>query len=108
MSSAKKAPLGAGDEWTWTAIEADSKLVVSWLIGEYDADYANMFMADVADRLANRVQPTSYGHGAYLDAVKGAFGNDIDFVTLIKICGQAPAAEKRYSPPVCTGTRKEN
>ncbi len=64
-------------------------------------------MDDVAQRLANRVQLTSDGHGAYLDAVAGAFGGNVDFATLIKLFGQAPDAEKRYSPPTCVGTRKE-
>ena len=98
----------AGDVWTWTALDADSKLIVSWLVGGRDAVYANEFMDDVAQRLASRVQLTSDGHGPYLDAVKGAFGNDIDFATLIKMYGTAPKGEKRYSPPTCVGTRKEN
>ncbi len=104
---AKSAPAGAGDVWTWTAIDADSKLIVSWLVGGRDAEYANEFMDDVAQRLASRVQLTSDGHGAYLDAVAGAFGGNIDFATLIKLYGKAPDAEKRYSPPTCVGTRKE-
>ena len=69
VPTAKKAPPGAGDVWTWTALDADSKLIVSWLVGGRDAEYANEFMQDVADRLANRVQLTTDGYGAYLDAV---------------------------------------
>lgn len=99
---------GIGDVWTWVGIDADTKLAVSWLIGGRDAEYANAFMDDVASRLANRVQLTSDGHAAYLDAVKGAFPDDsIDFATLIKIYGPAPEPERRYSPPECIGCRKE-
>ena len=107
VPAAKNAPAGAGDVWTWTALDADSKLIVGWLVGGRDAEYANEFMDDVAQRLANRVQLTSDGHGAYLDAVAGAFGGNVDFATLIKLYGQAPDAEKRYTPPTCVGTRKE-
>ena len=98
---------GVGDVWTWTAIDADSKLAVSWLVGGRDAEYANAFMQDVADRLSNRVQLTTDGHHAYLDAVERAFGIDVDFAQLIKVYGQAPEGQKRYSPPVCVGAKKE-
>jgi len=108
VPTAKAAPSEPGDTWTWTAIDADNKLIISWLVGGRDAEYANAFMADVAGGLANRVQLTSDRHGAYLDAVKGAFGSDIDLATSIKLYGQAPDAEKRYSPPACVGTRKES
>ena len=107
LPTAKNAPEGAGDVWTWTALDADSKLIVSWLVGGRDAQYANEFMSDVADRLANRVQLTTDGHYAYLNAVDGAFGADVDFATLIKVYGAAPIAEKRYSPLECVGARKE-
>jgi IS1 family transposase len=107
VQTAKAAPEGAGDTWTWTAIDADSKLILSYLVGGRDAEYANAFMDDVAQRLAGRVQLTSDGHYAYLDAVEGAFGSDIDFATLIKMYGQSPEAQKHYSPPQCVGTRKE-
>ena len=98
---------GIGDVWTWTAIDADSKLAVSWLVGGRDAEYANVFMQDVASRLANRVQLTTDGHIPYLEAVEGAFGADVDFAQLIKVYGQAPDGQRRYSPPVCVGARKE-
>ena len=98
---------GYGDVWTWVALCADTKLAVSWLVGGRDAEYANVFIDDVAQRLGNRVQLTSDGHGAYLDAVKGAFGSDVDFATLIKMYGPAPEAQRRYSPPVCVGARKD-
>ncbi len=107
VPTAKTAPEGAGDVWTWTALDADSKLIVSWLVGGRDADYANEFMQNVADRLANRVQLTTDGHYAYLDAVERAFGIDVDYAQLIKMYGKAPDAEKRYSPPVCVGAMKD-
>ncbi len=107
VKAAKAAPDNAGDVWTWTAIDADSKLIVSWLVGGRDAEYANEFMHDVAGRLANRVQLTTDGHYAYLDAVDQAFGIDVDYATLIKQYGTAPEAQRRYSPPVCVGARKE-
>ena len=107
VPSAKKAPEGAGDVWTWTAIDADSKLAVSWLVGGRDAEYAKVFLKDVADRLNGRVQLTTDGHAAYLEAVEGAFGAEIDYAQLVKSYGMPPDAEKRYSPPECIGARKE-
>ncbi|MGI9491267.1 MAG: IS1 family transposase [Geminicoccaceae bacterium] len=107
VAAAKRKDLAYGDVWTWTAIDADNKLAISWLVGSRDADYANAFLQDVADRLSNRVQLTSDGHGAYLDAVERAFGSDIDFATLIKLYGTPPEGQRRYSPPVCVGARKE-
>ena len=105
-----KAPVdGAGDVWTWTALDADSKMILSYLVGGRDAAYANAFMQDVADRLANRVQMTTDGHKAYLEAVEGAFGADVDFAQLVKMYGNAPESMKgRYSPAECTGIRKTN
>ena len=107
VAKAKAAPERAGDVWTWTALDRDSKLIVSYLIGGRDAEYANAFMQDVADRLANRVQLTSDGHAPYLQAVEGAFGADIDYAMLVKVYGETPEAEKRYSPPECIGARKK-
>lgn len=107
VAAAKAAPEEAGDTWTWTAIDADSKLAVSWLVGGRDAEYANAFMQDVAGRLANRVQLTTDGHKPYLEAVEGAFGADVDFAQLIKIYGTPPEGQRRYSPPECLATRKE-
>ena len=75
----KKPVQGAGDTWTWTAIEADTKLLITWLVGGRDSEYAIAFMDDLRDRLANRVQLTSDGHKAYLEAVEGAFGGDVDY-----------------------------
>lgn len=99
----------AGDVWTWTAIDAESKLVVSWYVGNRDADSANEFMLDVAARLKNRVQLTVDGLRAYLKAVDRAFGNDIDFAQLVKIYGKdktLPYQERRYSPPQCLACEK--
>src|SRR5208282_3728543 len=104
---AKKAPPQAGDVWTWTAIDSDTKLVPSWFVGGRDSDAAIVFMDDLASRLANRVQLTSDGHKAYLEAVEGAFGGDIDYAMLVKLYGEAPESAKgRYSPAECIGTRK--
>lgn len=106
VAKAKDAPAEAGDVWTWTAIDADTKLIVSYLIGGRDADYAIEFMDDLRSRLANRVQLTTDGHRAYLEAVEGAFGGDVDYAQLVKIYGQAPEGQRRYSPPECVGARK--
>jgi IS1 family transposase len=107
VATAKAAPDGAGDVWTWTGIEADSKLIVSWLAGGRDGEYATAFMDDVASRLATRVQMTTDGHKAYLEAVEGAFGADIDYAQLIKMFGATPDSSKgRYSPAECTGIKK--
>ncbi len=105
VDSAKAAPGKAGDVWTWTAIDADSKLAVSWLVGGRDAGYATEFMNDVAERLSLRVQLTTDGHKAYLEAVESAFGTDVDYAQLIKLYGASPEGEKRYSPAKCTGIR---
>ncbi len=78
VKTAKAPPEGAGDTWTWTAIDADTKFAVTWLVGGRDAEYAIEFMDDVAKRLANRVQLTTDGHSAYLQAVEGAFGANVD------------------------------
>jgi IS1 family transposase len=96
----------AGDMWTWTALDADSKLMVSWLVGGRDAGYAHEFMSDVAARLATRVQLTTDGHKVYIDAIEGAFGMDVDYCMLVKLYGETAESEKRYSPAKCCGTRK--
>lgn len=94
---------GYDDVWTWTAIDADTKLVPCWAVGLRDADTANWFMVNLAERLAHRVQLTTDGHRSYLQAVVGAFEADIDYAMLIKLYGNDPEAEKRYSPARCTG-----
>ena len=105
VATAKAAPEGAGDLWTWTALDADSKLMISWLVGDRDAGYANELMQDVASRLTNRVQLTTDGHAPYLQAVEDAFGADVDYAQLVKIYGDAPGAG-RYRPGVCIGADK--
>ena len=97
---------GMGSIWTWVGLDADSKLAISWLVGNRDAEYAKVFMQDVADRLKNRVQLTTDGLKAYLEAVEEAFGADIDFAQLVKIYGKSLEGEHRYSPAECTGTVK--
>ena len=107
VATAKAAPKGAGDTWTWTAICADSKLIMSWLIGGRDGQYAMAFMDDLKSRLASRVQLTSDGHRAYLEAVEGAFGGDVDYAQLVKIYGDVPENFKgKYSPAECNGAKK--
>ncbi len=108
VGTMKASVEGAGDAWTWTALDADSKLIISYLVGGRDAGYANEFMQDVSERLANRVQLTTDGHKAYLEAVEGAFGIDVDYAMLVKIYGTAPESAKgRYSPAECIGAKKE-
>lgn len=108
VAAAKAAPDGAGDTWTWTAIDADNKLIVSYFVGGRDGECAMWFMDDLRARLANRVQLTSDGHRAYLEAVEGAFGDDVDYAMLNKIYGTAPEAFKgRYSPAECIGAKKD-
>ena len=97
---------GAGDIWTWTAIDADTKLILSYLCGGRDADCALNFMDDVASRVTTRIQITTDGHRVYAEAVLGAFGVDVDYAMLIKLYGKAPdRPETRYSPAACIGTR---
>jgi IS1 family transposase len=98
---------GAGDVWTWVALDPDTKLVPCWFIGHRDAGCAYHFMHDLKARLANRVQLTTDGHRAYLTAVEDAFGAEIDYAMLQKIYGTTnESPETRYSPAVCMGARK--
>jgi IS1 family transposase len=99
----KKGQFGYGDTWTWTAVDADTKLTISYLVGTRDAGSAHEFMHDLAGRLANRVQLTTDGHKVYLNAVEDAFGADIDYAMLVKLYGAPQEAERRYSPAVCLG-----
>ncbi len=108
VADAKAAPNGAGDAWTWTAIDADSKLIVSYFIGDRSGQSAIALMDDLCGRLANRVQLTTDGHKAYLEAVEGAFGADIDYAVLNKIYGTtSESAKGRYSPAECIGVKKD-
>jgi IS1 family transposase len=107
VGRAMAAPEGAGDAWTWTAICADTKLVASWAVGARDGGIAFEFMHDLASRLANRVQLTTDGHKAYLEAVTDVFHGEIDYAVLMKIYGPAhlEGVARKYSPSVCIGTR---
>jgi IS1 family transposase len=98
---------GTGDVWTWTAIDADTKLIISWLVGDRSADTANMFMIDLAERVTGRIQLTTDALGAYIKAVEGAFGGNVDYARLTKIYGVDYNVTPRgkYSPAVCTGTK---
>jgi IS1 family transposase len=101
---AEKVP-GAGDVWTWTALDADSKLMISWLVGSRHSTDARLFMSDVASRLANRIQLTTDAYMAYLTAVDRAFGVDVDFAQLQKLY-KATGNTGRYSPAECIGCKK--
>jgi IS1 family transposase len=105
---AKAAPDDAGDVWTWTALDAETKMMVSWEVGDRDAVSAYLLMEDVQARVKNRMQLTTDGHAAYLSAVEGVFGAGIDYAQLVKHYGEEKgrSPEKRYSPAVCTGASK--
>lgn len=110
VPTAKAAPDGAGDVWTWTALDPDSKLMVAYAVGDRDQETAREFMFDLAERLAGRVQLTTDGFGAYLKAVGDAFAADVDYARLIKLFGEpkgVTSPERKYSPGVCTGIIKE-
>ncbi len=100
VATAKSPPPEAGDVWTWTAIDPQTKLLISWFVGDRSATAASVLIDDLKNRLANRVQLTTDGYHAYLQAVEDAFGADIDYAQLVKIYGEAPASkgEARYSP----------
>ncbi len=102
-----RGEFGYGDVWTFTAIDADTKLVPSWMIGPRDLTTATAFMQDVVARLHGRVQLTTDGLHLYIDAVESSFGSDVDFAQLQKLYGVPPEAEHRYSPAQCIGTSTE-
>jgi IS1 family transposase len=102
-ASPERKAEGWGDTWTWVGIDADTKLCVSYLVGGRDAGWAQEFMEDCAKRISNRVQVTTDGHKAYLEAVEGAFGADVDYAQLQKIYGAVMENETRYSPARCIG-----
>jgi len=97
---------GIGDTWTWIAIDADTKLVPAWYVGDRSVESATAFLNDLQSRLANRVQLTSDGFRPYLEAVESAFGSEIDYAMLIKLYGHERDFENRYSPPKCIGVRR--
>ncbi len=102
----KQGQFGYGDIWTFTAIDADTKLIPTWLVGLRNLDCAVAFTNDLKSRLANRVQLTTDGHKMYLDAVEGAFGSEVDYAMLVKLYGQDLESEKRYSSAECIATEK--
>jgi IS1 family transposase len=106
VATAKDAPEGAGDVWTWTALDADTKLMVSYFVGDRGSESAMILMDDLRARLSNRVQLTTDGHKAYLEAVEGAFGADVDYAQLVKLYGPTITAPGRYSPAECIGAKK--
>lgn len=104
----KQGDVGYGDVWTWTAIDAESKLIPSWLVGSRDLCDAKVFVCDLAERLSNRVQVTSDGHKCYIEAMEAGFGGDVDFAQLIKLYGNESGnagPDARYSPAECCGTK---
>jgi len=101
LPTARRREPGQGDVWTWTALDADTKLMVCWLVGHRDVPAAREFISDLASRLANRVQLTTDGHTVYVIAVEEAFGTEVDYGMLVKVYGADPDADKRYCPPVC-------
>jgi IS1 family transposase len=103
---AKQGVFGYGDVWAFTAVDADTKLIPTFLVGSRDVGCATAFMQDLASRLVNRVQLTTDGHKMYLSAVEDAFAGAIDFAQLVKIYGANPEGEHRYSPAECLGTEK--
>jgi len=108
VSTATAAPDGAGDVWTWTALDADTKLIVTYFVGDRSGESALILADDLRARVSSdRVQITTDGHSAYLRAIEEAFGADADYATIEKIYKTDPAAARgRYSPPVCTGAKK--
>src|ERR1039458_8678607 len=101
----EKEAIGWGDVWTWTAIDADSKLIISYMLGDRGASTARAFMQDIASRISNRIQLTTDGHRVYAEAVENAFGSEIDYAMLVKIYGASNDGESRYSPATCIGCR---
>lgn len=105
LQNAKAAPIGAGDVWTWTALDADSKMIVSWMVGERDANWAEAFIDDLSYRVAGRIQLTSDGLQAYVLPVRRAFMDDVDYAQLVKIYGEPK--DGRVASSECIGARKQ-
>ena len=109
MERAKSAPSFAGEVWTWTAIDSDSKMILSYEIGDRSGHTCLLFLDDLKDRLANRVQLTSDGHKVYVESVDRVFGSDVDYAQLVKMYGQSDGetqTERRYSCGECIGTKR--
>lgn len=110
VEKAKAAPEAAGDIWTWTALDRDTKMILSYTVGDRSQGTAREFMFDLASRVAGRIHLSTDGHGAYLKAVSDAFAGEIDYAMLIKKYGDPTGTkghERKYSPAECTGTIKE-
>jgi IS1 family transposase len=103
----KQGAFGYGDVWTWVALDADTKLAASFLVGLRNIECATHFISDLKDRLSNRIQLTTDGHKVYVNAVENAFGSEIDYGMLNKLYGQDLETEKRYSPAKCLGAEKQ-
>lgn len=103
----KRDVFGYGSVWTWTALDAETKMLCSWMVGNREAKAAIEFIKDLASRLTSRIQLTTDGHKAYLQAVDDAFGSEIDYAMLIKLYGADQEGETRYSPAQCIGTKTE-
>jgi len=106
VAPADKGTLGYGDVYTWTAIDADTKLAISWLVGRRDYEYAEAFIGDLANRLSDRIQLTSDGYGCYINAVEKMFGGMVDYAMLVKIYGEETKGQKRYSPASFVSSEK--
>jgi IS1 family transposase len=107
VPESRKGEYGVGSVWTWVAIDADSKLICSWLVGQRTPECAHEFIQDLAGRLANRIQLTTDGLKMYLNAVAEGFGEGIDYAMLVKVYGNDPGSETRYSPAICTACKQE-
>lgn len=110
VAKAKAAPVGAGDVWTWTALDADSKIILAYEIGDRSAETAYDFMLNLSRRIDGDMQLTTDGNGAYLEAVEQVFGGGIDYAMLVKQYGQSTGQkghERKYSPAECVGTKKK-
>jgi len=104
----KQGKFGVGSVWTWTALDAESKLICSWMVGNRSAEAAFAFMEDLAGRLSSRIQLTTDGYSVYANAVESAFGSDIDYAMLVKVYGESSEPEKRYSPAECIGSQRKH
>jgi IS1 family transposase len=110
LKGANAAPFGSGNVWTWTALDSDSKMILSWMVGGRDSEFAMFFIDDLKDRLAGRVQLTTDGHRPYLEGVAGAFcESSVDYATLVKLYGETPdrGPKRKYSPAECYGARTQ-
>jgi len=107
VDTVKNPQAGMGSVWTWIAVDAATKIVPCWLVGLRDGDYAKAFVCDLASRLSGRVQITTDGLRAYVEAMESAFGGEVDYAILHKVYGSMPADESRYSQPECVGCDKQ-